>query len=247
MAVVRNPRESPADRSDGERLAALSDRVRPGALAHERLIPVVTELAPLVPGGGLRRGSVIATDGVAATSLALALAARPTADGAWLAVVGMPSLGILAAAELGVAIERLFLVAAPPAGQWAEIVAAVVDGAEIVLAAAPAGVRAADARRVQARVSARGAVLVLTGGDGSHAFQTDLHLRTSTAVWEGIEPGAGRLLARRVTIESSGRRVARPVTGDLLLPGPSGGVAPIPGLAAGAAPTSLADDLRETG
>lgn len=246
MAVVRD--------GPPEQLAALSERVRPGALAHERMLPVLPELAPLVPGGGLRRGSVIATSGVAATSLALALAAGPTVAGAWLGVVGMPSLGILAAAELGVAIERLFLVAAPPPGQWAEIVAAVADGAEIVLVAPPAGIRGADARRVQSRLASRGAVLVLAGTQGAGAFPADLRLHATVAVWEGIEPGAGRLLARRVTIEATGRRVARPVSRELLLPGPLGGielaapVAPVaPVGAAEASEPRLAGDLRDAG
>ena len=139
MAVIRDvPRQ---------RLAALSERVGPGALAHERTLAVVPALESLLPAG-LRRGSVVVTEGVAATSMALALAAGPSAAGAWLGVVGMPSLGVLAAAELGVAVERLFLVAAPPVEQWAEIVAAVIDGAELVMATPPPGLRAAAARRV---------------------------------------------------------------------------------------------------
>jgi len=225
------------------------------------VLPILPELAPLVPGGGLRRGSVIVTSGVAATSLALALAAGPTAGGAWLGVVGMPSLGIVAAAELGVAVERLFLVAAPPANQWAEIVAAVVDGAEIVMAVPPIGVRGSDARRVQARVSSRGAVLVLAGAEPVPGFQPDLQVRARAAAWEGIEQGAGRLLARRVTIEVSGRRAARPVTRELLLPGPLGGIAvpppaaidpaapatAIPASAGVGEPSAVAGELRETG
>ena len=44
---------------------------------------------------------------MAATSLALALAVEATAAGAWLAVVDVPWLGVEAAAELGVPLERL--------------------------------------------------------------------------------------------------------------------------------------------
>ena len=213
-----------------ERLAALAERVGPGALAAERTLLVVPALEALLPGG-LRRGSVVATDGVAATSLALALAAGPSAAGAWVGAIGMPSLGVLAAAELGVAVERLFLVASPPADQWAEIVAAVIDGAEVVLATPPAGVATRAARRVQARLASRGAVLLLAAGErpGASGFQPDVRLRADEAVWEGLGDGAGRLLARRVRITVSGRRAsARPITRDLLLPGPSGGVETVP-------------------
>ena len=74
---------------------------------------------PLLPGGGLRRGatvSVTAAAGVGgATSLALALVAEASRAGSWVAAVGLPSLGLVAADELGVALERLVLVAAPGA------------------------------------------------------------------------------------------------------------------------------------
>ncbi len=216
MAAIRDVPRQP--------LAALSERVGPGALAHERTLAVVPALEALLPAG-LRRGSVVITDGVAATSLALALAAGPSAAGAWLGVVGMPSLGVLAAAELGVAVERLFLVAAPPVEQWAEIVAAVIDGAEVVMATPPPGLRAAAARRVQARLVSRGAVLLLAGGEQIGGFQPDLRFATTRAEWEGIERGAGRLRARRVRVAVGGRRAGgRFVTHELFLPAPFGGI-----------------------
>jgi hypothetical protein len=214
-----------------ERLASLGERVRPGALAHERLLAVDPALVPLLPLGGLRRGSVISTGGVAATSLALGLAATPSGDGAWVGVVGIPSFGAAAAAELGLAVHRMFLVAAPPVGRWAEVVAAVADGAEIVIATLPSGVRVGDARRVQARLATRGAVLLLSrpgerAGAGLGGFQPDLELTVTDAVWEGIGDGFGRLSARRVVVELAGRR-GRAVRHELLVPGPSGRVEPV--------------------
>ncbi len=73
--------------------------------------PVAAPLAPLLPGGGLRRGSVVAVHG--STALLLALLAAATAQGVWAAVVGVGDLGVLAAAEAGVAVQRLALVPAP--------------------------------------------------------------------------------------------------------------------------------------
>ena len=52
-----------------------------------------------------------------ATSLALAVAAEATAAGAWLAVVDVPWLGVEAAAELGVPLERLVRVDPDPVEQ----------------------------------------------------------------------------------------------------------------------------------
>ena len=99
-------------------LRLLGDRVRSLAGAAERTLPVPAALVDLVPQGGLQRGSTAATGGVAATSLALALVGPVTVAGSWVAVVGLPRLGLLAAAELGVDLERVILVADPGAAAW---------------------------------------------------------------------------------------------------------------------------------
>src|SRR4029453_14259220 len=84
--------------------AARTELVGPGTtLADERLLPVVPVLQPLLPGHGLRRGTTVAVAGSAA--LALALVAGASAAGSWVAAVGLPDLGIVAAAEAGVALE----------------------------------------------------------------------------------------------------------------------------------------------
>src|SRR6185295_16282269 len=74
--------------------------------AVERSLPVAAPLRPLFPGGCLRRGAtVLITPG--ATSLLFALLAEASAAGSWCASVGQPELGLVAAAEAGVAVERL--------------------------------------------------------------------------------------------------------------------------------------------
>ena len=85
----------------------LAAAVAPTTLARQRTLPVADPLVPLLPDGALARGRAVACRGIAATSLALALAAEATAAGAWLAVVDVPWLGVEAAAELGVPLERL--------------------------------------------------------------------------------------------------------------------------------------------
>src|SRR5690349_10793808 len=99
-------------------LVDVRQRTAPVVLAHERGLPVVDALEPLLPGG-LRRGAVHAIDrGPGATTLALAMAVAASAAGSWTAVVGAPSLGLLAAIELGVAPERLLVVPEPPRESW---------------------------------------------------------------------------------------------------------------------------------
>lgn len=202
----------------------LAAAVAPTTLARQRTLPVADPLLPLLPEGGLVRGRAVACQGLAATSLTLALAAGATQAGAWLAVVDVPWLGVEAAAELGVPLERLVRVEAPgDAGAWADLVAAVVDGFELVVTRVPRRINAGVLRRVQSRVQAREAVLLALGDPGPLAV--DVAMTASAAEWDGVEQGAGYLRGRRVTVAASGRRIPRPRHAELWLPGPGGGVA----------------------
>jgi hypothetical protein len=209
--------------------------VGPGAtLAGERLLPVVPALRPLLPGQGLRRGTTVAVGRSAA--LALALVAGASAAGSWVAAVGLPDLGIVAAAETGIVLERLALVPDPGARAWPIVVAALLDAVDVVLVRPPAGLPAGQARRLAARARERGAVLVPLGAWSQPA---DLRLAVATSNWQGLGQGHGRLRTRWVEVVVGGRGAAaheRRVR--LWLPGPDGPITPWPGLppAAGQGP-----------
>ncbi|MFL6205752.1 MAG: hypothetical protein ACJ739_10425 [Acidimicrobiales bacterium] len=211
-----------------EELATLAERVRPVTLTREHRLPVLPALEGLVPGGGLRRGatvSVATTAGAGgATSLAMALVAEASQRGSWVAAVGLPSLGLVAADELGVALERLVLVAAPERDAWGGVVAALVDGFDlVVLHAGRRGLRTADARRLVARARERGAVLLQLGSGWPET--ADVQLEVARSRWEGLEHGHGRLLARKVRVVGGGRGEAAPPRRlDLWLPGEGGQV-----------------------
>jgi hypothetical protein len=183
------------------------------------LLTVLPELARLLPGGGLRRGSTIAVRG--GTSLVLALLAEATRNGSWAAVTGLPELGLAAAAELGVDLERIALVPDPGA-ELVAVLSALVDGFDLVVLG-PAPVSDQTARRLAGRVRNRGTVL-LTAGSWPGA---DLELRVSGRRWHGLtQDGHGHLRARDVVATSRGRgAAARPSSVGLLLPGPEGAVA----------------------
>lgn len=200
-------------------LVGLPESVRPVSLAGGRVLPVLSALGGLFPGGGLRRGSTVAVEG--STSLALALLAAPSTAGSWCAVVGMPSLGLLAAAEVGVAVGRLALVAAPGA-DWAAVVAALLDALDVVVVRAPGrGVRGADARRLGARARERGAVLVPIG----HWDGADVRLSVAASTWQGLEDGSGHLQARLVEVVAEGRGAStRPRRARMWLPAADGTV-----------------------
>jgi hypothetical protein len=210
-----------------ERLAgpAAAALVGPGTtLAGERLLPVVPALRPLLPGQGLRRGSTVAVNRSAA--LALALVAGASAAGSWVAAVGLPDLGVVAAAEAGIALERLALVPAPGARTWPAVVAALLDAVDVVLVRSPAGLPAGQARRLAARARERGAVLVPLG---AWSQVPDLQLAVASSVWRGLGQGHGRLEARWVEVVAGGRgAAARERRARLWLPAPDGTVAPVP-------------------
>jgi hypothetical protein len=151
---------------------------------------------------------------VAGTSLMLALLAEASQAGSWCAVVGVPTLGAAAAAELGIALDRLALVPYP-GPEWVNVVAALVDGVDVVVAAPPGPVSAQVASRLTARARQRGCVLVpLISWSGPSASSygrwegTDVVLESVRGVWEGLGQGRGRLCRREVTISAYGRGAA---------------------------------------
>jgi hypothetical protein len=187
----------------------------------DRLVPVAPELHPLLPGGGLRRGSTVAvTPGT--SSLVLALLAGVSSAGAWSAVVGMPGLGALAAAQAGVALERLALVP-HPGPEWITVVAALLDGMDLVVAAPPGPVSPRVASRLAARARQRGSVLLPYGRwEGA-----TLTLTAEPGDWQGLDAGRGRLRCRELTITARGRGAAgRPRRVRVRLPDPAGRLAP---------------------
>ncbi len=205
--------------------AALAGLVRTASEADEpgahRMLPVAAELGNLLPGGGLRRGSTVAVAGgrVASagggTSLMLALLAAASRAGSWCAVVGLPALGALAAAETGIALDRLALVP-DPGPDWPTVVAALIDGVDVVVTAVPGSVSGSVVSRLAARARQRGSVLMPFGA-WSGAGVT---LQVSNGQWEGLGDGWGRLRRREVTVTANGRgAAARPRELTLWMPG----------------------------
>ncbi|MFB9239594.1 hypothetical protein ACFFWC_29370 [Plantactinospora siamensis] len=221
--------------------AALAGLVRPAsepAPGGHRVLPVLPELTGLLPGRGLRRGSTVAVTGRpvpggaplgrpagggvesalpagGGMSLLLSLLAQASRNGSWCAVVGLPTLGVVAAADLGIALDRLALVP-DPGPEWATVVAALIDGVDVVVAAVPASVSASVTGRLAARARQRGSVLVPFGRwDGA-----DLTLQVLRGAWEGLGQGRGRLRRREVTIRARGRgAAARPKEITVWMPG----------------------------
>src|SRR3954454_9359532 len=132
-------------------------------------MPVAAALEPLFPEAGLVRGSIVGCQGSTAMSIALAVVAEASSSGSWLAVLGLPALGLRAAREVGIALDRLVMIAEPDRldeTAWANVMSAMIDGFDLILVRSSPRLRAGTARRLQARVQARGAVLVVVGNPG---------------------------------------------------------------------------------
>ncbi|MEN3362321.1 MAG: hypothetical protein V7637_6303 [Mycobacteriales bacterium] len=189
------------------------------------LLPVLPALGPLFPDGALRRGSTVAVAG--STSLLIAVLAGPSLAGSWCAVLGVPALGLVAAAGAGVAVDRLALVPAPgPA--WPSVTAALLDAVDLVVVAPAARVRPQDARRLAARARQRGSVLVPYGVPAGGWEGADLWLSVAETQWSGLGAGWGHLRARQALLRSDGRGSAgRLRRARVWLPAPDGGVEPV--------------------
>lgn len=190
----------------------------------------------------MRRGTTVAIDGGAAgagtTSLTLAVAAGASQAGSWCAAVGLPALGLVAAAGLGLALERFALVAQPGA-EWPTVTAALVDAVDMILIRPVFRTRLADARRLMARARERGVVLVVSGPGWPEP--ADIRLTVVPGGWQGLGHGHGYLQGRSVEVTSSGRRAAaRPRRVNLWLPGSDGTIAALaPARAVATAPEAV--------
>jgi hypothetical protein len=183
-------------------LRSLKARIAPTATAAERVLPVRSDLASLLPLGGFRRGTVaqIAHGGLLYVALGEAMA-----EGAWAVFVGAPSLGLAAAFDHGISAERLAIVATPPPDQCASVIAALVDAVDLVVLGSTVVLRAADARRLSARLRERNGVLV-SMGVWPDAVEVTLEVTGSS--FAGIDRGHGHLQGWSLEVQIGGRGAA---------------------------------------
>ena len=239
-------------------LSALADsgvvgRVSSSALASQRLLDVSDEVRPLLPRGGLQRGEVVACEGVAAVSMAMAVVAGPSRSGSWVAWAGVPGVNALALHQMGVALERTVWVGDDESGGWGDavwgdVLAALVDGVDVVVVGpGVCGLRPATARRLTARLQNRGAVMVTID---QPVLGADVRLGTSRPVWHGLGRGHGLAHGRDLEVEVTGRRSSRSARHPCQLPTPAGRISVSgnePRVAPGVAPGDARPIAREAG
>ncbi|ROS74348.1 hypothetical protein [Cellulomonas sp. PhB143] len=212
-------------RQDAGTRRAVEIRPSEAAPVSERFWPVHPELVPLLPQGALQRGTTVVVQG--STTLLLSLVAQASTAGAWTTLLGHERVGMVAASDAGVVLERTALVPAP-GPDAAAAAAALIDGMDVVVLGPQAALADADRRRLSARARERGSLLVsVAPWPGAHVVLT-----AGAGRWTGLDHGAGWLRSRTLPVERVGRgEAARPARFEVRLPlGP---------LAPGRAPGSL--------
>lgn len=190
--------------------------VAPASTVGREVLPVPSALTPLLPEHGLVKGSVVSYRG--AGTLLAGLIAAVTGQGGHVAAVGLPRLGLLAAAEMGARLDRLAVIA--DAGQDPlEVAAVLLDGMDlVVLGLGEARIPPARARVLAAKARGKGATLLTTGGAWP---APDLSLESRVSGYTGLGAGRGRIRAIDLDIEvrtragtpRRGRVTARPSGG----------------------------------
>ena len=165
--------------------------------ATPRAFPVHDALTSLFPQGGLLTGAVYSLDSSA--SLLWSLLAEPTRKGTWCAVVGMPDLGLAAAEELGVNVDRLVLVPSPGA-QWMAAVGTLLDVVGICAVGSfpPPSERALST--LYGRLRERQSTLLVRSGWP----RVDATLAAEHR-WDGVGAGRGLLQEHSVRISATPR------------------------------------------
>jgi len=199
------------------------EKLQPLNLSGQRVLPVPEVLQPLFPWGGIQKGTSLAVGGNGGWSLAMAIMAEALGAEGWLALVGAPDAGLVAAAEFGVRLDRVLVVETPPLHQWPTVVASLLEAVDVVAIAPDGRVGPRDARRLQARAREQGSILLHLDGATTWPTAVDLTLGVASVRWEGLGWGHGCLRSRRATVVSTGRRsAAKQTTAEVWLPGPNG-------------------------
>lgn len=132
----------------------------PGSPAD--VLPLPEGVAELVPQQGIPRGSVIQCAG--ARSLVTAMIAAVTRAGGQVGLVGLPQIGLLAAAELGADLDRIAAVPVPGVDP-VEVASVLLDGMDLVVMGL-SGVRVPPGRMrvIAGRARVQSSSLLVVGG-----------------------------------------------------------------------------------
>jgi hypothetical protein len=210
MASTKLERRTGEDRT--ATVEALRARLRGMQQAVRQDAPALAEAAPAGLDEVLQALRAGRAHSIESRSLALVCLGAVMPIGAWGAIVGMPDLGIEAARDLGVPIDRIALVP-QPGRAWLDVVASLAEAMPVVLAASPPRVTPTEAARLAARLRQASSTLLVVGPWPNAATV----VRSVRAEWAGLAAGDGRIAAGSLVVEAAtggAPRLARiPISG----------------------------------
>jgi hypothetical protein len=165
-------------------------------------LPTPFELRPLLPGGALRKGATTSVQGSA--QLALALLSAASQSGAWCGAIGLPNLGIEAAATLGLRLDRFVLVP-QPGTQALTVTGMLGEVLSALILHPPQHTRPSDIERLAAKLREHDTALIVLGDWP----RSDSFLHVTASRWSGLGQGFGLLETHDLTVRSLDRRGGR--------------------------------------
>jgi hypothetical protein len=190
--------------------------------SEHTLLPLDPALAALLPEEGLQTGTSYTVS--PSPSLVLALLSAASGKGHWCAVIGMPDLGVEAAAAFGIDLSRLILVPAP-GDRWLSVTSALAEVVPLIVVHPGAKAKDADVSRLGARLRDRGCTLLVLEAPGAARWpQSEGAIRLQDPDWHGLGTGWGVLSDCTVTVTARTRHHPRPSSVRVQLPGVHGAV-----------------------
>ena len=190
--------------------------------SEHSLLPLDPAFSALLPEEGLQTGTSYTVS--PSPSLVLALLSAASQKGLWCAVVGMPTLGVEAAAAFGIDLARLILVPSP-GDRWLAATSALAEVVPLIVVAPGTRARDADVARLSARLRDRGCTLLVTESPGAERWpQSEGTIRLHDPHWHGLGAGWGLLSDCTVTVKAQTRHSPRPSSVRVHLPGGHGAV-----------------------
>ena len=191
--------------------------------SENAVLPLDPSLASLLPEEGLQTGAAYTVS--PSPSLVLALLSAASRKGHWCAVVGMPTLGVEAAAAFGIDLARLILVP-EPGERWLAATSALAEVVPLIVVTPGSRARDADVSRLSARLRDRGCTLLVTESSASADRwpQSEGSIRLHDPHWHGLGAGWGLLSDCTVTVTATTRHSPRPSSVRVQLPGGHGAI-----------------------
>lgn len=187
--------------------------------SEHTLLPLDPALSALLPEEGLQTGTAYTVS--PSPGLVLALLSAASRKGHWCAVIGMPTLGVEAAAAFGIDLSRLILVP-DPAERWLAATSALAEVVPLIVVHPGERARDADVSRLSARLRDRGCTLLIAEKPGDAWPQSEGSIRIHDPQWHGVGAGWGLLSDCTVTVTSRTRHRPLPSSVRVRLPGPRG-------------------------